>query len=151
LKGKILRVLKGRKNSTMSWIFETATIKSLDQIPEGTFGFIYKVTDTATGRMYIGKKQLMSYRTLPPLKGEKKKRKVVKESDWKTYYGSHPDLKKAVKENPEHFKREVLQFVTTKKQLTYYELVYLIKEDVLGNELYYNDNILGKFFRRDLV
>jgi len=135
----------------VSWIFEAAAIESLDQMPEGSFGFIYKITDTTTGRMYIGKKQIMSYRTLPPLKGEKKKRKVVKESDWRNYYGSHSELKKAVKQNPEHFKREILQFVKSRKQLTYYELVYLIKEDVLTNELYYNDNILAKFFRKDLI
>lgn len=135
----------------MNWTYNNSEIHSLEQIPEDSFGFIYKVTDTVTGRMYIGKKQLLSHRTLPPLKGERRKRKVIKESDWKTYYGSHPELKAAVKANPENFSREILQFVQTKKQLTYYELVHLIKEGVLENEYYYNDNILGKFFRKDLV
>jgi serine/threonine protein kinase len=135
----------------MNWLYRESEITDLKHIPEGIFGFIYQVTHIPTGKKYIGKKQLLSYRTLPPLKGERKKRKVIKEGDWKTYYGSHPEVKKLVKESKEDFHREILQFVTTRKQLTYYELVHLIRQDVLGNEDYYNDNILGKFFRKDLI
>lgn len=135
----------------MNWLYKESEIIDLNQLPEGTFGFIYQVTHMPTGKKYIGKKQLLSYRTLPPLKGERKKRKVIRESDWKTYYGSHPEVKKLVKESKEDFHREILQLVQTKKQLTYYELVHLVKNDVLEKEDYYNDNLLAKFFRKDLL
>lgn len=134
----------------MSWTYKGKSISTLDQIPEGSFGFIYEITHLPSGRKYVGKKQLLSNRTLPPLKGEKKKRKIVKESDWKSYYGSHPEVKALVKEGKElEFVREILMFVPTKKLLTYYELAFLFKKDVLLDETYLNDNINGTFYRRD--
>lgn len=133
----------------MNWFYKDQEITDINQLPENTFGFIYEITHIPSGKKYIGKKQVMSYRTLPPLKGEKKKRKVVKEGDWKTYYGSHAEVKKLVKESKEDFKREILQFVPTKKQLTYFELAFLFKRDVLLDDTYLNDNINGTFYRRD--
>lgn len=136
----------------MSWIYKSNVIDSLDQIPEGSFGFIYEITHLPTGRKYVGKKQLMSNRTLPPLKGEKRKRKVVKESDWKSYYGSHPEVKALVKESKEGFHREILQFVPTKKQLTYYENKYLFSLGVIEpGTNYINDNIEGRYFKKDFL
>lgn len=121
-------------------------------MPEATFGFIYKIEHLSSGKKYIGKKQLMSHRTLPPLKGQKRKRKIVKESDWKTYYGSQKEIKQLVKENKgDGFHREILQFCFTKKQLTYYELKWQFAEGVLESEDYLNDNLLGKFFKKDLI
>ena len=46
------------------------------------------------------------------------------------------------------FKREILTICKTKKQLTYYEVMHQVKEDVLFIDSY-NDNILAKFHRRD--
>lgn len=134
----------------MSWIYGDKVISSLEQIPEGTIGFIYELTQISTGKKYIGKKNLYSYRTLPPLAGQKRKRKVVKESDWKNYYGSQADVKKLVKENKQDFTREILRFVTTKKLLTYWETKYLFLRGVIEPESdYLNDNIEGRYFRRD--
>ena len=50
-----------------------------------------------------------------------------------------------------NFKREILEFAFNKKHLTYLETKYLFCNNVLENEEYINDNILGKFFRKDLV
>ena len=41
---------------------------------------------------YIGKKWMWSTRRLKPLKGQKRKRKKVSESDWRRYYGSSAHL-----------------------------------------------------------
>lgn len=135
------------------WIYEGKPIESIEDMPEGTFGFIYEVTHIPTGKRYVGKKQLMMNRTLPPLKGQKRKRKVIKEGDWKTYYGSQSEIKSLLKEGSElDFSREILQFVTTKKQLTYYELKYLFERGVIEPQSnYLNDNISGRFFRKDFV
>jgi hypothetical protein len=48
------------------------------------------------------------------------------------------------------FEREILQFCPTKKQLTYYEIQYQISYLVLFTDSY-NDNIQGRFFRKDFV
>jgi hypothetical protein len=45
---------------------------------------------------------------------------------------------------------EILRFCSNKKSLTYYELQEQFSHDVLGDELALNDNLLGKFFRKDL-
>jgi len=48
------------------------------------------------------------------------------------------------------FKREILTCVTTKKLLTYEETKALFLYEVLQKpDEYFNDNILGKFFRKD--
>jgi hypothetical protein len=132
------------------WKYKDKVVDSIEDMPEGTFGFIYEVIHNPTGRRYLGKKVLQFNRTLPPLKGMKRKRRVVKESDWKTYYGSHAEIKGLIKEGKQQeFSREVLQFVPTKKLLTYFECKYLFIKEVLEHNEYINDNILAKFYRKD--
>jgi hypothetical protein len=134
------------------WLYNGEVIESIEQMPQNTFGFIYQSTYLPTNEKYLGKKVLYFNRTLPPLKGTKRKRKVVKESDWQTYYGSHEKIKSLLKENKQDdFQREILEFAFNKKHLTYLETKYLFCNNVLENEEYINDNILGKFFRKDLV
>lgn len=135
------------------WLFEEKVVGSIEDMPENTFGFIYEVEHIPSGRKYLGKKVLQFTRKLPPLKGYRRKRTVVKESDWKDYYGSQAEIKKLVKEGKESdFKRTILKFVPSKKLLTYYETKYLFINGVLekDNE-YINDNILGKFYRKDFL
>ena len=80
-----------------------------------------------------------------------KLKKVVKESDWKTYYGSHKEILALIKDSKqEDLKREILTCTTTKKLLTYEETKALFLYEVLTKpDEYFNDNILGKFFRKD--
>ena len=136
-----------------SWIYDGRIITEISDMPEGTFGFIYEVTHTPTGRKYIGKKVLYFNRTLPPLAGQKRKRKVVKESDWKTYFGSHAEIVDLIKEGKqEEFTKQILCFVRSKKFLTYYETKYLFIKEVLEyRNNYINDNVLGKFYRKDFI
>ena len=95
----------------------------------------------------------LSNRTLPPLKGTKRKRKIQKESDWKTYYGSHEEIKRMITEGKsEEFQREILEFAFSPKHLTYLETRYLFYYRVLEfQNVYYNNNILGKFFPKDII
>jgi len=132
------------------WLYKGKVIESIEDMPKDTYGFIYEVIHNPTGDKYLGKKVLLFNRKLPPLKGQKRKRKVVKESDWKTYYGSHQTIKQLLKEGKqEEFSREILQFVPTKKLLTYFECKYLFIKEVLEHGEYINDNILAKFYRKD--
>ena len=134
------------------WLYKDKEINSIEDMPADTFGFVYLVTHTPSGKKYLGKKQLIANRTLPPLKGQKKKRKIQKESDWKTYYGSQTEVKQLVKESKDmlEFVREIIIFTSTKKQLTYFETKLQFVNEVLENDEYLNSNILGKFFRKDL-
>jgi hypothetical protein len=137
-----------------TWTHQGRIINDISDFPENTIGFVYEVIHKPTGLKYIGKKVLYFNRTLPPLKGEKRKRKVVKESDWKNYHGSHPRIKQLLLEttNLQEFERKILKICCTSKELTYYECKYLFINEVLENrDNYINDNILGKFYRKDFV
>ena len=147
---------------TMSWTYQGRPITEISDMPEGTIGFIYKITNHQTGEYYIGKKSLYSKRTLPPLKGYKIKRKVVKESKWLDYRSSNTAVQLWFHESEaaklegnqdkinDTLELKILRFCSTPKSLTYYEVEELFQHRVLSDELSLNDNILGKFFRKDL-
>jgi hypothetical protein len=49
------------------------------------------------------------------------------------------------------FQRIIRKFAKNKKQLTFFELEEQIIHGVLFNDNSYNDNIAGKYFRKDFV
>jgi hypothetical protein len=143
------------------WKYKDGLISDINEIPYGAFGFVYEVLHTPSGKKYIGRKQLISVTTKALGKKElaeitdkraSKKKKVQKESDWKSYYGSHSEIKQLIKEGKqEEFERTILEFAFSPKHLTYLETKYLFSLSVLENgDVYFNDNILGKFFRKDI-
>ena len=131
----------------MAWLHEGKEINTLGDAPDDVVGFVYKITNAKTGEYYIGKKNFFSRRTLPPLKGKKRKRKVVKEMKWQSYRSSNTDVKKWKDEDIE---LEILRFCKTKKGMTYYETKYQFDQNVLADDKCMNGNILGKFWRKDL-
>ena len=143
------------------WLYKEKVINSIEDMPQGTFGFIYIVTHKPSGKSYIGKKSLfhnikkkLTKKELAEQTGPGRKsatKVVVKESDWKTYYGSAKPILEFIKDGKqEEFTREILQLVPNKKLLTYYECKYLFEYSVLENpDGYFNDNILGKFYTKD--
>lgn len=120
------------------------------------YGFVYIIKNLQTYKKYIGKKFFYSKRTLPPLKGKKRKRHIIKESNWKSYYGSskslHDDIKKYGKLN---FYREIISIHPNKTETNYHELKLQIMLDVLqetdinGERVYYNENINRIFYPSD--
>ena len=149
------------QNDSDSGLKSKKTYSSIEDFPDNTFGFIYIVTHRPTGMAYLGKKVLyhnvkkkLTKKELAEQTGPGRKsatRVVVKESDWKTYYGSAKPIMELIKGGKqEEFTREILQLVPNKKLLTYYECKYLFKYSVLENpEGYFNDNIQGRFFTKD--
>ena len=146
----------------MNWYYKGEAMTSVEDFPPLTFGFVYRVIHEPTGKIYIGKKVLqfnrkakLTKRDLALYEGQSGRKpsykRVVKESDWKTYYGSHKEILALIKDGKEDdFKREILTCVTTKKLLTYEETKALFLYEVLIKpDEYFNDNILGKFFRKD--
>lgn len=154
-----------------NWLYKDEEITSLDDVPEGKDmeGFVYRITHLPTGKYYIGKKSLWSRRNKKIGKREKarlreerkakgiggrlpKKKLVVKESKWQEYHSSNDWIKGKVKEGKEdEFKREIIDFYPDKKALTYYELKHQFSNNVLADKMSLNENLLGKFYKRDLV
>ena len=151
-----------------TWWYQGRMITDISDMPKGTYGFIYETKHIRTGIKYIGKKVLffernkrLGKRALEELRLERKekgiggrtpaKKKIITESDWVTYYGSQKEIVKLVKEGePRDFIRTILEFVPTKKLLTYYECKHLFINEVLETrDNYINDNVLGKFYRKD--
>ena len=151
------------KTDSDSGLLTKKFYNSIEDFPEDTFGFIYVVKHIPTGKSYIGKKVLyhnvkkkLTKKELAEQTGPGRKsatRVAVKESDWKTYYGSAKPILELIKYGKQQeFTREILQLVPNKKLLTYYECKYLFKYGVLEHPLeYFNDNILGKFFSKDFA
>jgi hypothetical protein len=147
---------------TPNWLLFKKQIESVDQFPEGTFGFVYKITHIDTNKAYIGKKSIYHNRKhkltkkqldeQPVTRGRKSTHEILHvESDWKTYYGSSKELAADIKLfGKDKFRREIIYLAKGKKQLTYLELKAQFHYDVLEISSY-NDNILGKFFRKDLI
>ena len=112
-------------------------------------GFVYMVTDLSNGMKYIGKKNFYSRTKLRPLKGQKRKRTKITESDWHTYHGSSDEVKQLVEEHgAERFEREILHLCNTKGEMSYLEMKEQIVRDVLLKpDEYYNAFVGGKIHR----
>jgi len=119
---------------------------------EDNIGFVYMVTDKETGMKYIGKKNFFSKVTRPPLKGKKRKRRSLKESDWKTYCGSSEVVKTLVEENGlGHFEREIIHLCKSKGELTYMELKEQVDRKVLFKPDEYHNAFIGVRIHRKHV
>jgi len=143
----------------MNWLYEYVPLQ--DDFTTNDYGFIYKITNLETNKFYIGKKSFVHNKKKKLTKkeiaeqtgpGRRSTTKVEQvDSGWRNYWGSSKELLADVKLlGKDKFEREILQFCPTKKQLTYYEIQYQISYSVLFTDSY-NDNILGKFFRKDFV
>lgn len=116
---------------------------SEEEILNGDYiGFVYCITDTKNSKKYIGKKTLLSTTKKPPLKGQKRKRKIVKESDWRTYFGSSDTVKSLLNESGHIiFEREILHFCKTKGDLSYMETYEILIRNALILDSYYNEYV----------
>ena len=134
---------------TNPWIFKGSVFDS-DDIGDH-YGFVYCITNTTTGKSYIGRKYFVQKR-----KPKGGKRRVTSESNWKQYYGSSDELKRDIRDfGRENFRREILSLHTTLGRVNYEETKQLFLHNVLAEKLddgspaYYNSNILGRYYRKD--
>lgn len=109
------------------------------------FGFIYRITNLTNNRKYIGKK-LFTKAGRKQVKGKVKK--IRKQSDWLSYYGSNDELKKDVKElGAENFKREILYLCNSRSECNYLETYEIFMNDALLKEEYYNSWVTCKIHK----
>lgn len=129
----------------MSWTYQGEIVTEL---PEDCVGFVYIITNTVSGRKYIGKKlakfSKTKYKTVK-LKNGTKKRKRIKtkiNSDWQDYYGSSDELLADVaKLGKNKFTREILHYCGSKALTSYLEAKEQFDRKVLESNEYYNGHI----------
>ncbi len=129
----------------MTWLYQGAIVTEL---PEECVGFVYVITNTLTGRKYIGKKlakfSKTTYKVVKLKNGTKKKKKIRGkiDSDWRDYYGSSPNLTEDInKLGKENFTREIIHYCTSKAQTSYLEAKEQFLRNVLESTDYYNGHI----------
>ena len=110
-----------------------------------SYGFIYRITNLVNGHDYVGRKYFKTVRKLKPLKGFKRKRTVIKETDWKEYWGSSNRLTADIEElGEDKFKREIICLCLTRGDTNYMEAKIQFDEEVLLNPENYNGIIAIK-------
>lgn len=129
----------------MTWTYRGSII---NELPEDCVGFVYLISNTITGRKYIGKKlakfSKTTYKTVKLKNGTKKKKKIRGkiESDWQTYYGSSPNLTTdVVALGTDKFTREILYYCKSKSETSYIEAREQFERKVLESDEYYNGHI----------
>lgn len=129
----------------MTWLYQGNLI---EELPEDCVGFVYLITNSVTGRKYIGKKLAKfaktSYKVVKQKNGIKKKKKIRTkvDSDWRDYYGSSDELTKDVTTlGKENFTREILHYCTSKAHTSYLEAKEQFDRKVLETTDYYNGHI----------
>ncbi|MCZ4089063.1 hypothetical protein [Sinorhizobium psoraleae] len=133
----------------MTWLYLD---KPFDPDLIGThYGFVYCIRDRQTGKKYLGKKTFRNTKTLPPLKGQKRKRKQVTESNWRDYFGSNETLKSLVeKHGSERFERTIIRLCKTASEAAYFEAKLQFENDVLLSDDYHNDYVMVRINRSHL-
>lgn len=121
------------------------------------FGFIYKITHTPSGRMYIGKKQLWNSKKqygcsnrCTDRQSKDFKLKCWSSSNWREYKGSSPSLKKFMDElnDDSQFKYEIICQCRSKAILHYMELKILWTCDVMRERM--EDGVTFKYFNNSI-
>lgn len=123
------------------WIYKGKPFDpTLDEIKEkGYVGFVYLITHHESGIKYIGQKKLTKIVKLAPLKGQKRKRKETRFSDWPKYWSSSEKLKELhKKDGPEAFTREILHICSGKAIMNYIETKMQFDHEVLFSDEYLN-------------
>jgi hypothetical protein len=129
----------------MQWTYNNEPVTEL---PTDCVGFVYQITCTVNGRMYIGKK-LARFKTLRykmhTQKNGKKVRKRIRgavSSDWQDYYGSSDALNQDIERyGKDKFRREILYYCRSKAECNYIEAREQFARKVLESDQYYNGHI----------
>jgi hypothetical protein len=129
----------------MTWTYQGQVV---NELPEDCVGFVYNITNTISGRQYIGKKlakfSKTTYKTVKLKNGTKKKKKIRSkiDSDWQEYYGSSVELTADIaKLGKENFSREILHYCKSKAETSYVEAREQFDRKVLESTDYYNGQI----------
>jgi hypothetical protein len=111
-------------------------------------GFVYIITNLDSGRQYIGKK-LLKFKRTKTVKGKKKR--ILVDSDWKTYWGSNKVLIEEVQSlGQDKYKREIVRLCKSRGELNYFEAKYQFTLGALESERFYNEWVACKIHKAHL-
>ena len=141
-----------KKMSTTNEVVDSPWIyngKDVIEIPEGSYGFVYIITNLTNDRKYIGKK---FFYTSKRKQVNKVRKRFKVDSDWKDYWSSSDELKADVEKlGKSNFKREIIHFCETKGVTNYLEAKEQFQRAVLENkEEWYNTWIMVRVSRSHL-
>jgi hypothetical protein len=129
----------------MTWYYNG---NAVSELPEDVVGFVYLITNTTNGKMYVGKKLAKfaktTYKVVKLKNGTKKRKKIRSKinSDWQQYYGSSPNLTEDINQlGTDNFKREILYYCKSKSECSYIEAREQFSRRVLESDDYYNGHI----------
>ena len=128
-------------NSKNDWTHDGNFFEGSENDLKTYYGFVYEIEEISTGKKYIGKKFFWKTKTLPVTKSRKRRKKILVESDWRTYYGSNETLKERVAEGKSLYNRRILKLCRSKGECSYYEAKLQFENDVLLRDDYYNEFI----------
>jgi hypothetical protein len=125
------------------WIYKGEPVY---EINEKYVGFVYIITNTVSGKKYIGKKlskfSKTNIKTVILKNGNKKKKKIKSkiDSDWKTYWSSSKEVVEDAKTlGFDRFTREILMFCLSKGTASYFEAKFQMQNEVLEHpDMWYN-------------
>ena len=125
----------------VEWTYDGEVVPD-DIVSDKWYGFIYCIYYT-DGTMYLGKKNFFKDVRLKPRKTDRANAKRIsrKESDWRRYVGSTKLSRGKTIQS-----KEIIRLCDTKTDLTYWETYYLMVNEVLFDDRYLNQNVMGKFY-----
>jgi hypothetical protein len=128
------------------WLYNDKEIGD-DEI-EGYSSFVYIITNLENGKKYIGKKIFTSFQR-KKVKGKTRRKRVEKESNWKSYYGSNKLLQEDIERlGQDRFRREIIKLCKTRGTASYWEAKLQMQYEVLEKpDDFYNDWIMCKVHR----
>ena len=113
------------------------------EVPELAIGFVYRIDVIGTPFYYYGQKKLTSTRG-------RGKKKVTKESTWRTYESSSKEVKELIKAGKE-IKKEILEFAYSKSELTLLETKYIVCNNCIEDENSLNRWIYCRVYQRHVL
>jgi len=133
----------------LRWKYKDGYISS-ESPPLELYGFVYELT-LKDGKKYIGKrafwsktKKQLTKREVEAMENKrlKKWKYIVKESKWRSYTSSSK-----VFGSRDVVEKRIIRLCKDKISLTYWEMAEMIKQEVLFDDNYLNENLLGKFYK----
>jgi hypothetical protein len=127
------------------WLYNGKEIS--DEDLEDYVAFVYLIENLETGKKYIGKKTLQSIRR-KKIKGKTRRKKFIKESDWKSYFGSSGILQEdVVRLGQDSFRREILRLCRTRGTASYWEAYEIMTRNAILSDDYYNESLQVRVHR----
>ena len=129
----------------MTWTYLNTPV---NELPDDVVGFVYLITNLASGKKYIGKKLAKFSKTRYKMHTQKNGKRVKKkirskvDSDWKDYYGSSDALTKDIElQGKSQFTREIIRMCYSKAECSYWEAKEQFYNGVLESTDWYNGQI----------